>query len=58
VTFVNDVSRFNLVDDLRVVIVQRATAFVAFFNGSVKTGLFDVPLCNFQMLVNVHGISP
>jgi hypothetical protein len=56
VTFVNNVASFNLLDDFCVVIVQRASAFVSFFNSSVKTSLFDVPSSDFQMLINVHGI--
>ena len=57
-TFVNDVAGFDLVDDFGIVIVQRAAAFVTVFNGRVKASLFDVPLCNFQMLINVHLIFP
>jgi hypothetical protein len=53
-TFVDNVAGLDLVDDLLVVFSQRATALVAFFNGGVKTGLFEVPLRNLQMLINVH----
>lgn len=53
-TFVYNVAGLNLVDDLLVVVCQWATALVTFFNGRVKTGLFDMPLGNFQMLINVH----
>jgi hypothetical protein len=52
--FVNDVAGFDLIDDLCVIIIQRTSAFVAFFNGGVKPGLFDMPLGDLKMLVNVH----
>jgi hypothetical protein len=55
-TFVNDVAGLDLIDDLRVVVIQRASALVAFFNGGVEAGLFDVPLGNLKMLVNIHFI--
>ena len=58
VAFVDNVVRLDLLDDLRVVIVQRATALVAFLYGGVQAGLFDVPLRDFQMLINVHFFSP
>jgi hypothetical protein len=56
--FVNDATGFHLVDLTFVIVRQRASAFVAFFNGRVQASLFNVPLCNFQVLINVHGISP
>jgi hypothetical protein len=54
--FVNDDAGLNLVDDLLVFVRQRAAAFVSFFNGGVQARLFDMPLGNFQMLVNIHFI--
>ena len=55
-TFVNNVAGFNLLDDFCIVIVQRASAFVTFFNRCVKTSLFNMPLCYFQVLINIHFI--
>jgi hypothetical protein len=56
--FVDNVAGFDLIDDFGIVIVQRTTALVAFFDGGVQARLFDVPLCNFQVLINVHSGSP
>ena len=54
--FVNDYTGLDLVDGLLVHVRQRASAFVSAFNGRVQASLFDVPGCNFQVLVNVHFI--
>jgi hypothetical protein len=54
---IHDVTAFDLVDHFLVFIGEGTTAFVAFFDGSVKTSLFNVPFCNFQMLINVHNYT-
>jgi hypothetical protein len=53
---VDNVPALDLVDDLLIVICQRAAAGVTSLNGGVKTSLLDVPFCDFEMLINVHLI--
>jgi len=53
--FVNDIAGFDLFDHLGIVIVYRASALVSAFNGRVQASLFDVPLGNLKMLINVHS---
>jgi hypothetical protein len=50
--FFLDFAGFHFVNDLLVMFVYRATASV--LGSGVQASLFDMPLGNFQMLVNIH----
>ena len=54
--FVNDEAGLDLVNLLFVIVRQRASAFLSFFNGCVQASLFDMLCCNFQVLANVYLI--